>query len=182
VLDALPAPPHNRVMPNDDLDPRVQALEERMATQAGLRASQDRDLSDLQQDARSTKHLVQALALTQSEHTSQLARIERTLKSNSEVLGALVVENVERFAALDARLGGMDARFDGMDARLDGMDARLDGMDARFDGMDARFDGMDARFDGMDARFDGTDARFDHHTALLSEILVKIDGLGPATS
>jgi len=59
----------------DELERRVAALEERVGMEAGLRASVDRDLADLGSKIRATHHLVQALAITQSEHTNKLDHI-----------------------------------------------------------------------------------------------------------
>lgn len=62
---------------------RVAALEDRLDQEAGLRASQDRDLSSLAAAQRAGTHLIQAVSITQSdhtraleEHTAALARLE----------------------------------------------------------------------------------------------------------
>lgn len=62
-----------------ELAGRVAALEERLGQEAGLRASQDRDLSSIERTARAQHHLLQALALTQSEHNDKIDRLDDRL-------------------------------------------------------------------------------------------------------
>jgi len=56
------------------------SLEERLAQQEGLRASQDRDLSDLAATLRAQHHTLQALALTSSEHNFMLTDLRRQVE------------------------------------------------------------------------------------------------------
>ncbi len=55
-----------------NLEKRVAALEERVGMESGLRASADRDLSSISQTLSAQRHLIQALSITQSEHTDTL--------------------------------------------------------------------------------------------------------------
>ncbi len=59
-----------------DLQRRVAALEERLNMEAALRAGGDRDLGDISQTLRAQQHTIQALAITQSQHTEVLRRME----------------------------------------------------------------------------------------------------------
>ena len=70
----------------DALEQRVAAIEEQLRMEAGLRAASDRDLGDLTQTVRAQHLLVQALSITQSQHTAALRRIEDTLHVHGEVL------------------------------------------------------------------------------------------------
>jgi hypothetical protein len=63
----------------EDLAARVAAIEERVGMEAGLRASQDRDLADMRDSLRAQTYLIQALSITQGQHTEQLRRIEERL-------------------------------------------------------------------------------------------------------
>lgn len=63
----------------EDLARRVASLEEQVQEEAGLRASQDRDLSSLAQGQRAANHLLQALSITQSEHTQMLDELHSDL-------------------------------------------------------------------------------------------------------
>lgn len=56
------------------LEDRVTALEERLGMESGLRASTDRDLGDMAASMRAQRHLIQALSITQGEHTNVLER------------------------------------------------------------------------------------------------------------
>lgn len=65
------------------VEERLAALERRVEMESGLRASADRDLSDIATSVRAQRHLVQALSITQSEqtevlerHTEALSRVE----------------------------------------------------------------------------------------------------------
>lgn len=65
---------------------RVAALEERLDQEAGLRASQDRDLATIGQRVQATNLVVQALHITQSEHTRTLAEHTQTLAEHTRML------------------------------------------------------------------------------------------------
>jgi hypothetical protein len=58
-----------------DIEARLSAVEERLGMQEGLRASQDRDVSDMRDSLRAQTHLIQALAITQGQHTQSLERV-----------------------------------------------------------------------------------------------------------
>ena len=62
-----------------ELAGRLAALEERVGQGEGLRASQDRDLSDLAATYRAQHHTLQALALTASEYHMSLSEIRRDI-------------------------------------------------------------------------------------------------------
>jgi hypothetical protein len=66
----------------EELERRLAALEECLGMEAGLRASQDRDLASLAAGQRAANHLLQALSITQGEHTLALER-------HTEVLGTI---------------------------------------------------------------------------------------------
>jgi hypothetical protein len=56
---------------------RMAAVEAQLGMQANLRAAGDRDLSDLTQKVRAIHHLVQALAITQAEHTQTFEQLRQ---------------------------------------------------------------------------------------------------------
>lgn len=72
---------------------RLTALEERVGQEAGLRASQDRDLGDMRDSLRAQTHLIQALAITQGQHTQSLERVFERLDdvdaSSLRIIGML---------------------------------------------------------------------------------------------
>ena len=68
------------------LEERVTSLEDRMDEQERLRASQDRDLSDIAESFRKQDRLLKALAETQSEHTRTLAKHGQTLAEHTQIL------------------------------------------------------------------------------------------------
>ncbi|KAB1920645.1 hypothetical protein F8271_31595, partial [Micromonospora sp. ALFpr18c] len=63
----------------DDLERRITAIEERLHMEAGLRASGDRDLASITAHVRTQTHLVQALSITQVEHTTALRELGETV-------------------------------------------------------------------------------------------------------
>jgi hypothetical protein len=73
----------------EELDRRLAAVEERLGLEAGLRASQDRDLASLKTEWRSANNLLQALALTQSDQTRMLTGLEATAADHGERLGRI---------------------------------------------------------------------------------------------
>jgi hypothetical protein len=83
----------------EDLEQRLAAVEERLGMEAGLRASQDRDLSSLKAELRSANNLLQALALTQSDQTRMLTGLEATVAEHGERLGR-IEDGVRQILAL----------------------------------------------------------------------------------
>lgn len=84
----------------DELRRRIQALEDRHLIEAAARAGQDTDLSDVQDRIRATHHLVQALSITQGEHTRSLERLATSLVS----LASLAAGQDERLTRIEDRL------------------------------------------------------------------------------
>jgi predicted nucleic acid-binding Zn-ribbon protein len=60
----------------DDIRRRLDALESRMDSEAGLRAMMDLDQAALTARFDAQDNLLRALAITQSEHTRRLTRLE----------------------------------------------------------------------------------------------------------
>ena len=73
----------------EDLQRRVAALEERLHMEAGLRAGGDRELGDIAQTLNAQRHTIQALAITQSQHTEVLRRVEEALQQQTAAFEAL---------------------------------------------------------------------------------------------
>jgi hypothetical protein len=73
----------------EDHERRITVLEERMDQEAGLRASQDRDLAAIAEGVRAQDRLLKALANTQSEQTQTLAQHTQTLDEHTQALAEL---------------------------------------------------------------------------------------------
>lgn len=90
----------------DDLRADVAALREQVTMEAGLRASQDRELSELAVTVRAQTLVVQAMAATQIEHgallrdhTVRLSRIERDvqeLRTGMAAIKAMIQTLIDR--------------------------------------------------------------------------------------
>jgi chromosome segregation ATPase len=63
----------------DDIRRRVTALEETVTGEAALRAAVDHDLSRTDAKLEAMRHLLQALSITQGEHTSDLREVKAKL-------------------------------------------------------------------------------------------------------
>lgn len=87
---------------------RLRAVEERMDMESGLRASIDRDLSNLSLRLDSANTLIQAVALTQSQHTRVLWEHTGMLREHTGMLK----EHTGMLKDLGSRLDRMDDRFD----------------------------------------------------------------------
>lgn len=79
------------------LEERVAAIEERLGMESGLRASMDSDLSALNMKMSAMNHLIQAVAITQGEHATELARVTERLdllngqaQEQAAVLGQII--------------------------------------------------------------------------------------------
>ena len=74
----------------DELDrirERLTALENRMDSESGLRAMMDLDQASLTVRLDAQDNLLRALAITQSDHTSRLTRLEEGQRRQGETLG-----------------------------------------------------------------------------------------------
>ena len=63
----------------EDVRHQLAALTARVDAIEGLRAMMDRDLADIKQRMDAEDHLLQALHITQANHTQRLTRIEDSL-------------------------------------------------------------------------------------------------------
>ncbi len=97
----------------EELRQRLAALTARVDRIEGLRAMMDRDLADIKQRLDAQDHLLQALHITQSNHTPRLIRMEEAL------------------AEVAATLSRMDGEFRG---KLDTIVAMLDRLAPPADG------------------------------------------------
>jgi chromosome segregation ATPase len=99
----------------DSFDVRLTRLEETVRVQADLRAAMDSDISDIRQEQRAQRGMLQALATTQSEHTARLTSIEARLGNVENRLGS--VEN--RLGTVESTLGNVQAGVQTIIAMLD---------------------------------------------------------------
>jgi archaellum component FlaC len=98
---------------------QLAALNGRVDGIEGLRAMMDRDLADLKQRMDAQDLLLQALHVTQSNHTQRLTRIEESLGRVDEALGRVD----EALGRVDEALGRVETDFRG---KLDTIVAMLD--------------------------------------------------------
>jgi chromosome segregation ATPase len=98
---------------------QLAALSARVDAIEGLRAMMDRDLADIKQRMDAQDHLLQALHITQANHTQRLTRIEERLDRIEERLTGVE----ERLTGVEQALGRLDADFRG---KLDMIVAMLD--------------------------------------------------------
>jgi septal ring factor EnvC (AmiA/AmiB activator) len=94
---------------------QLAALTERVDGIEGLRAMMDRDLADLKQRMDAQDFLLQALHVTQSNHTQRLTRIEDALGRVDTALGRV-----------DAALGRVEPEFRGKQDAIVAMLDRLE--------------------------------------------------------
>jgi chromosome segregation ATPase len=185
----------------ENLGPRVSALETRFAAEAEAVTQHFTELKDFISFTVTSQiaDVRQDLRRVEQRLDGRIDRLERQiggLTTRFDGLEGKVEGLTERFDRLERKVEGHDLRFDAIERRLDGHDLRfdaierrLDGHDLRFDAIDRRLDGHDLRFDAIDRRLDGHDQRFDaldlktdaHHAAvklILSEILDRLPAHG----
>ena len=98
----------------DRFDARLTTVEETIKTEATLRAAMDRDISDIKTEQRAQRGLMQAIAVTQSEHTTRLTAVEGRLGNVESRLG-----NVEsRLGNVEQRLGNVEGRLGTVESTL----------------------------------------------------------------
>lgn len=83
----------------DDLKRRMAAVEATVAEQSRLRAAVDSDQADMKETLRAQHLLVQALAITQGQHTRQLEAITQKL-TRLETAVAVVSRGQEQIVGL----------------------------------------------------------------------------------
>lgn len=88
----------------EELAERLARLEARVEREAQLRAAVDRDVADQGAEISATHHLVQALAITQSQHTGRLEALAAKVDAHSLAL-ARVEAGVGRIIDMLGRLG-----------------------------------------------------------------------------
>ena len=76
----------------EDLRQQLAALTARVDSIEGLRAMMDRDLADIKQRMDAQDHLLQALHITQGNHTQRLTRIEERLDRIEDTLRRVETE------------------------------------------------------------------------------------------
>ena len=76
----------------DELASRVAALEERLSVDSGLRASMDSDLPSINTKLAAQHHLIQALSITQAEHTGEFAKLHPKLDHIVTLLERLIAD------------------------------------------------------------------------------------------
>jgi len=99
----------------EDLDQRLTAVEERLDEQSGLRASQDRDLSDIAEGVRTHRKSIQALRKTQAEHTQKL-----------DHLTGRVDQLTSRVNRLFLNIDQIDRKADHLTGRVDQLDGKVE--------------------------------------------------------
>lgn len=89
----------------EDLQRRMAAVEERLHMEAGLRAGGDRELGDMAQTLSAQRHTIQALAITQSQHTEVLRRIEDNQQLQGAALDTLRTDHGAKLEQIVTLLG-----------------------------------------------------------------------------
>jgi chromosome segregation ATPase len=122
---------------SSDLEARLAAVEERLGMESGLRASVDRDLGAVAQRLSAANHLIQALAITQAEHTATLAEHGATLAEHTATLAehtATLAEHTATLAEHTATLAEHSAQFASVQTKLDHLVGLTERLVARGDG------------------------------------------------
>jgi hypothetical protein len=83
-------PVGSEVAVSPTFEERLAALEARVAGEADLRAAVDRDLATVSERQRAANHLIQALSITQGEHTETLSRHTELLTSAHAKLDLII--------------------------------------------------------------------------------------------
>jgi hypothetical protein len=97
----------------DDVRQQPAALTARVDGIEGLRAMMDRDLADLKQRMDAQDLLLQALHVTQSNHTQRLTRIEDSLARVGAALGRIEADFRGKLDTIVAMLDRLTPPADG---------------------------------------------------------------------
>jgi chromosome segregation ATPase len=97
----------------DEIRQRLDALERRMDSEAGMRAMMDLDQASLTTRLDVQDNLLRALAVTQSEHTSRFARVEGRLARVEDRLARVE----DRLTRVEDGQGRLEERQAGLEQR-----------------------------------------------------------------
>ncbi len=102
----------------DVVEQRLDAVESRINSEAGLRAMMDLDQAALTARFDAQDHLLRALAVTQSEHGTQLRKLatEQTRLADEQ---SRLAEEQSRFAEEQSRMAGEQSRTISTIARVE---------------------------------------------------------------
>jgi chromosome segregation ATPase len=102
----------------DEIRRRLDVLESRMDSEAGLRAMMDLDQATLTARFDAQDNLLRALAVTQSDHTRRLTRLEGKLDR------------------LEGKVDRLEGKVDGLEGKVDGLEGKVDGLEGKVDGLE----------------------------------------------
>jgi hypothetical protein len=102
-----------------ELSARVDLLSGQVEREAVLCASRDRDLSDVGEKLRGQERLLQAVGITQSEHTEQLNALNRKVEVTNSKLGTAGI----RIGAIESRVGGIENQVRIIDSKVGTIEA-----------------------------------------------------------
>jgi exonuclease VII small subunit len=107
-------------MPDElgDIRRRLDVLERRMDSEAGLRAMMDLDQASLTARLNAQDHLLRALAVTQSEHTTRLTRLEEGQQRLEGAVGQLQ-DGQQRLEGAVGQLQDGQQRLEGAVGRVE---------------------------------------------------------------
>ncbi|MFI5895465.1 hypothetical protein ACIA5D_35760 [Actinoplanes sp. NPDC051513] len=84
----------------EQLEQRLNALEERMGERTGFDAGQDRDLRSMASALSSQNHVLEALAISELQHTESLAALKREMRElrgeTRQIVGMLIARDERR--------------------------------------------------------------------------------------
>ena len=106
----------------DTFDMRLTTLEEKVDAEANLRAAMNEDISDIKVEQHAQRRLLQAVAVTQSEHTARLVGLETdvaVLKTDVAVLKTDVAVLKTDMAQVKSTLGNVQVGVQTIIAILD---------------------------------------------------------------
>ena len=98
----------------DDIRRRLDALESRMDSEAGLRAMMDLDQASLTARFDAQDNLLRALAVTQSDHTRRLTRLEDGQRRLESKVGGLET----KVGSLETTVGRLETTVGRIDVGL----------------------------------------------------------------
>jgi chromosome segregation ATPase len=146
-----------------ELSARVDLLAGQVKREADLCASRDHDLSNVSEKLRGQERLLQAIGITQSEHTAALRR----LSFNVETLDT-------RFLTLEVRFESLETHFRDLESRFGAVETKVGAMESRFGAVETKVEAMESRFGAVEAKVGAIETG---HGALLAQILSKLDQL-----
>jgi chromosome segregation ATPase len=144
-----------------DLADRVSILEQTVSAEIGARVAMRQDIGKvedlLEKRSRAQLRLLQAIADTQSEHSTALRDVRAKVDRMAPQVHAIEtkVDGVHfRMGILENRMGGLDSRIGHVEDKIEQVDTRIGHVEDKIEQVDTRIGHVEDKVGQLDTKID----------------------------